>query len=266
MDDKLKLAPWTIGAVMAILLLPTAQAAHVVNACGHQDYPPWNWLSQGKIKGVCAQVVQELFEQQGIEVDFSYVGPWARCQRNIGKGLVDINICAFINPVRESYSTFIDTPMGHNDQVVLVHHLRTFQFEKWQDLKGKLAGMVLGVSIGEAFDTFLNEHAAIFRVRDPAQSLKMLQSGRVDFVPMGRFSARILIEMMGLENEILILPTPILVGNLHISISNHSNLHHLLPAIEEAMQSERYRQRVNQLLNEYTQAYLEEWRQVPSAE
>lgn len=74
---------------------------------------PWNWLSDGKIIGVCAEVVSTLYQRLGFNVDLSYVGPWARCQQKVAKGEVDINICALRNEERAHYSRFTRTPHGH---------------------------------------------------------------------------------------------------------------------------------------------------------
>ena len=63
--------------MLAQLWLATTLTTTTLSACGHHDYPPRNWLSDGKIIGVCAEVVSTLYQRLGFNVDLSYVGPWA---------------------------------------------------------------------------------------------------------------------------------------------------------------------------------------------
>jgi len=89
--------------------LSATLASSTLTACGHHDYPPWNWHADGKIVGVCAEVVSTLYQRLGLKVDLSYVGPWARCQQKVAAGEVDINICALRNEERSRYSRFTQT-------------------------------------------------------------------------------------------------------------------------------------------------------------
>ncbi len=229
-----------------------------LKACGHQDYPPWNWESQGQIQGACADVTRELFGRLGVKVDLSYVGPWKRCQKAVEKGDVDVNICAFINPERQTYSTFTATPMGYNQNAVFVKKGNEFPFTQWADLKGKRAAMVLGVSIGQAFDTFLASSVQVEWVPDYKSAFMMLNHGRIDFVPFGRESGLTKLATLNMSADIIPLEHPITTGNLHISISKKSRWRHLLPEIEKMLQAPGYRQWVKDRLNKNIQIYSAE--------
>ncbi|WP_432458924.1 substrate-binding periplasmic protein [Agarivorans sp. QJM3NY_25] len=229
-----------------------------LSACGHHDYPPWNWTSGSEIKGACAEVTKTLFANLGVDVDLTYVGPWKRCQSYIETGRVDINICSFINETRKSYSTFIATPMGFNEQAVFVNKSASFAFQNWQDLAGKKAGMVLGVSIGQRFDRYLKDNTNIERVTTYRQNFHKLFHQRVDFIPVGRFSGLAMLQAFGIKDDIVDLPTSIFTGNLYISMSKKSPYLYLLPEIEKQMQSDDYPVWVKSLLIKYAGVYAKE--------
>lgn len=208
-----------IGAVCAADV-PT------VKACGHHDYPPWNWRDDQQIVGACAAVAKRAIERLGYRVDLSYVGPWKRCQEMVASGEVDVNICAFRNAERESYSVFAEPRMGQNRISVFVgrNWPRERRFENWQDLEGLRTAVVLGVSTGQAFDDFLATRTKIQRVASVRQMLLMLDADRVDFVPFGHEAGLMEIERNGFAGRIVPLERPALDGELHLSVSKKSPL------------------------------------------
>jgi polar amino acid transport system substrate-binding protein len=226
-----------------------------VSACGHHDYPPWNWEKDGKIVGACAEVTEKLFTQLGVKVDLSYIGPWKRCQKNIEVGRIDINICSFINPTRQSYSRYIAKPMGYNENAIFVKKGKEFSFSQWSNLKGKIGVMMRGVSIGYNFDHFLKENVKLMRVNSNRQVFGLLELERADFAPYGRYSGIAFLKSINQEQNYSILKTPVDKGKLYISMSNKSKYLHLLPQIEVLMQQPTYDDWVNELLEKYATIY-----------
>jgi polar amino acid transport system substrate-binding protein len=256
----LRLIKVPIGLAMFLSIYSSIiYAQDSVSACGHHDYPPWNWKKDQKIVGVCAEVVETLFAKLGVKVDLSYSGPWKRCQKNIETGLVDINICSFINPTRKQYSKFITTPMGYNENVIFVQKDKEFPFNKWSDLTKKNGVMVIGVSIGKEFDRFLEDNINITRVGTNRQVFRFLGKGRADFAPYGRHSGRVLLRSINLHNDFTDLTTPVSKGKLYISMSNKSKHLTLLPLIELLMQQPNYSDWVNELLEKYTTMYADDY-------
>lgn len=226
-----------------------------LTACGHHDYAPWNWKSNNEIIGACAEVTKTLFAKLGVEVDLTFIGPWKRCQNYIASGKIDINICAFKNARREKYSVFTEVPMGVNENAVFIKKGNKISFNQWDDLQDKVAGMVLGVSIGEEFDNFLAQHVHIERVRTFVQNFQKLAVNRVDFIPTGRFSGKAMLHAFELSDKIVDLPHPILAGKLYISMSKKSKYLYLLPKIDKMLKNDGYNQWVDSLLEKYIHTY-----------
>ena len=258
MPDSLRNLP--LGLVMLLLIFSTMiYGQDTVSACGHHDYPPWNWKKDQKIVGVCAEVTEELFAKLGVKVDLSYIGPWKRCQKNIKTGQVDINICSFINQSRQHYSKFMTTPMGYNENAIFVKKGKEFPFNKWADLKKKIGIMMIGVSIGKDFDRFLDENTKITRVGSNRQVFGLLELDRADFAPYGRYSGRVMLQSLGLHHNFTDLPTPVVKGKLYISMSNKSKHLDLLSKIEMLMQQPTYDLWVGELLEKYTAMYANDY-------
>ena len=230
----------------------------VIKACGHHNYPPWNWERGGHIVGACATVARRAIESLGYRVDLSYVGPWKRCQAMVRSGQVDVNICSFRNPERDAYSHFVEPRMGQNRIAVFAR--RDFaerqKFERWDDLKGLRTGLVIGVSMGPEFDGFLEQHTHVERTPDVQNVLKMMERGRIDIAPFGWEAGAIEIERAGLTGRIVPLPQPALVGELFISVSRRSPLAARLPEIGRYLQRPEYAEELRGLLNEHSRAFL----------
>jgi len=258
MRYRLKQSP--LGLVLCLFLYSSIVfGQESVSACGHHDYPPWNWKKENKIVGVCAEVAETLFAKLGVNVDLSYIGPWKRCLRNIETGQVDINICSFINPKRQELSKFISTPMGFNENAIFVKKGNEFPFTQWSDLKKKKAVMMNGVSIGKEFDRFLEDNINVSRVGSNRQVFGLLGLDRADFAPYGRYSGKVLLRSIGLHNNFTDLANPVLKGKLYLSMSKKSKHLALLPFIEQFMQQATYNDWVNGLLEKYTVIYAEDY-------
>lgn len=208
-------------------LLSASVTAHadqpVLKACGHHDYPPWNWLSQGSIAGACADMAVAAFAHLGYRLDLRYVGPWQRCQAMLERGAVDVNICALRNPERERDYLIPSRPMGVNEIAAFVRRDRSFPLDGgWQALRGKRIGVVQGVSMGGDFDRFLADNTIVERVYEPLQNWQKLMLGRLDLVPVGREAGRLQLRREGLAQDLTDLPTPLLSGALYVMISRRS--------------------------------------------
>jgi len=249
-----------VAAIACVVAIGAVRAdSPTVKACGHHDYPPWNWREGQQIVGACAAVAKRAIERLGYQVDLSYVGPWKRCQEMVAAGEVDINICAFRNAERESYSAFAEPRMGQNRIAVFVGKQwpRDRRFESWQDLQGLSTAVVLGVSTGQAFDDFLATRTRVQRVATVRQMLLMLDAGRIDFFPFGHEAGLMEIERNGFAGRIVPLEQPALVGDLFVSVSNKSPLAGRIKEIGAYFARPGYAQELAQLLEEHHRRYVD---------
>jgi len=224
-------------------------------SCGHHDYPPWNWYKGNELKGACEEAAREIFKRVGVKVSPKFVGPWHRCQQKVSNGEIDINICAFKNPAREQYSYFIPTVLAVNENAVFVRKDKHFSFSKWKDLNNKRIGIVIGVSIGKKFDSFIKTHRDVQKLHSYTQIFKMIKSGRVDVVIVGRMTGKAILKKMKLHEEIIDLERPVLSGKLFISISKKSPQMKHIKAIDELLQRPGHDEWFKSLLKKYVELY-----------
>jgi len=248
----------SLSFILFLLLFSTSVfAKESVSACGHHDYPPWNWEKEGKIVGVCAEITEKLFAKLGVDVDFTYKGPWKRCQKHIEAGTIDVNICSFANKERLQYSKYAKTPIGFNENAIFVKKGREFPYEAWPDLKNKKGVMMRGVSLGEAFDGFIKEHIEIKRVETNRQVFQLLALERGDFTAYGRYPGLAFLQSIDQAEQFSVLKKPVVEGKLYISMSYRSRKLHLLAQVEAFLQDPAYYPWVDELLVKYAQIYAD---------
>jgi polar amino acid transport system substrate-binding protein len=231
----------------------------VVKACGHHDYPPWNWHRNDEIVGACAAIARRAIERLGYKVDLSYVGPWKRCQLMVESGEVDVNICAFRNPEREAKSVIVEPRMAQNRIAVFVRDggRAPGHFSTWADLKGLRTGLIGGVSMGGDFDTFLEKNTLVERAPDLNSVLRMLDRDRVDIAPFGLEAGRLAIDRLGLGQRLVPLAQPALVGDLYIILAKRSPLAAHAKEIGRYLERPEYALELEKTLAEYSRQYLQ---------
>jgi len=255
-------------AALAGLLMATASqvaaaqadSRPVVKACGHHDYPPWNWERDGHIIGACASIAARAIERLGYRVDLRSVGPWKRCQLMVESGQADVNICAFRNAERLARMAIVEPRMAQNPIAVFYRQgtREPTWFTQWDDLKGLRTGLINGVSMGPEFDEFLGQHTKVERVQNLESVMKMLSLGRVDIAPFGLEAGQIAVDALGLQDQIVPASRPALVGDLYIFVAKNSPLAARVDEIGKYFTRRDYPEELARELALYHRAYLAE--------
>lgn len=251
------------GAFVAMAPGPAAaqpDSRPLVKACGHHDYPPWNWEHEGQIIGACASIATRAIERLGYRVDLRYLGPWKRCQMLVETGQVDVNICAFSNAERLARTVIVEPRMAQNP-IAVFYRKGTREptwFTQWDDLKGLRTGLILGVSMGPEFDDFLTGHTTVERVPNLESVMKMLNLGRVDIAPFGLEAGKIALDGLGLHERIVPAAKPALVGDLYLFVAKNSPLASRVEEIGRYFTRREYADELAQDLAFYRKAYLAE--------
>lgn len=240
-----------------IPLISTVHAKEKLIACGHPDYPPFMWKEGENTVGVGVEVAEILFRELDIELEAKSIGNWKRCLATVKSGKTDLIVAAYLTDERMKYAKFTQIPLSADPSAIFVWKGREFKFDKWEDLIGKRAGVILGDSHGQEFDLFLEKNTKIEYVSRRLQNYKKLERGRIDFEPTGLYEGLIQTKRYGYGEKIIALKTPFATNYLYIAMSNKSKYLLYLPQIEIGLQKLHENGTIEKLIKKYTDYYVE---------
>ncbi|WP_346284677.1 transporter substrate-binding domain-containing protein [Zoogloea sp.] len=208
-----------MGALLVALLVGVAHAETLI-VYGSDRFPPISYLKAGKADGIFPRILQRLQAETGDTYDIRLV-PWARVIRMASAGEGAAANISWNSERAEIYDYSV--PLYLSEVVLVVRKGNAFPFETLQDLKGKVIGLGLGSSYGDAVDEAIAQ--GVFAVdRDADQQSRMLKllAGRVDavFVGSGRDGVRYMLEaepeLKGRIDQFAVLPKAVRSDPLHL--------------------------------------------------
>jgi PAS domain S-box-containing protein len=193
------LAAFSSWPLLFILLTFTAasggdKAKFVVG--GDQANPPYEFLKDGKPTGFNVELMRAVAETIGAEVEFR-LGPWDDVRRELEQGKIDALAGMYYS---EGRSKAVDFSVPHTMVSSGLFVRSGSPLLSIDDLKGK----EVIVQKGDVIDDYLREKGItphIIEVRDPADALRLLASGRHDCALMpSRFQGEYLIRSLGISD------------------------------------------------------------------
>lgn len=230
---------------------------------GNAEYPPLTWQDKtnpDKLIGFAIELLELAFAELDVTVEGRFVGRWARAQKEIEWGNVDMLGGAYITEERKTYMDFVTPPFVMDPTVIFVPKGKSFPFEKWEDLIGLTGGAPLGNSFGEEFDTFAEEHLTIERVPRLAQAFQKLEKGRNDYVVYGLYPGLAELEVIGVSDEIEYLPNSVIEEGLYFTFSKQSacNTPEVHAHLRQKIQEFTEQGVVQELLEKYLKIWKEQ--------
>lgn len=222
---------------------------------GHVSIAPFSWQEGEKIVGASIDILAQIATDLGIEMESRFVGPWKRVLFNLEQGTIDVMCGLYATEDRKQFAEF--TEYFAEDRVsIFVWHDRTFPFETWDDLEGKMFGDIIGATRGEEFDAWREKHATVEYVSDQLLNFKMLEKGRIDCIVMSHYPGLINIKQQRYEDKIVPLPQPLSIKYLRYGISKKSPYVSYLPQINEMLIRLREDGATEKIIQKNLDAYL----------
>jgi len=168
------------------------------------QYPPYEFLEDGEVKGVAVEIVQEVFKRMSMPINIALYS-WDRSLDMIKKGAADAIFTIFKNPERE---TFLD--YSHEvliPQVVSLFVTKDSNIVFDGDLN-KLSmytfGVVHKVSYGSIFDDAVKNGViqSIETSETGEENMKKLLQGRCDILVSNRYGALDIVKRMNNMDQV----------------------------------------------------------------
>jgi len=146
------------------------------------NWPPYNGVPTAKNPGYMIEVLKEIFEPQGIMVDYQLM-PWTRACNDVNAGKYDAVVGT--DKSENSNMVFPKESFGNMVSTMFVRNDSTWRYAGVESLAGKRLGVIDGYSYSEELDPYIekNKGSKVFAATgDDAlpMLIKMLQAGRID--------------------------------------------------------------------------------------
>jgi PAS domain S-box-containing protein len=162
---------------------------------GDHENPPYEFLEDGKPTGFNVDLMRAVADAVGVEVEIR-LGPWDEVRRELEEGKIDALAGMYYS---EERSKAVDFTVPHTMVSAGLFVRGDSQISSIEDIKGK----EVIVQKGDVIDDYLREKGItphIIEVRDPADALRLLASGRHDCALMpSRFQGEYLKRSLGIS-------------------------------------------------------------------
>lgn len=265
MKKRSILAARFVTLLLALMLYGQPGAAEplckTLTASGNPEYPPLLWEDPRvpeHLTGAATELLREILEPLGVELEVQSLGSWARVQRHARVGELDMIAGAFITSERIQYMDYLLPPFAHLPTAVWVPKGQVFEYRHWPDLKGKHGSTLINNSFGQGFDVYAEKNLSIVSVRTIEQSFEMALAGRVDYVLYERLQGQVKLQRLGLADQFVALDVPVSDEGLFFTFSKNSpcNTYEFRERIAESLYTLTKSGRINELLREYTARYM----------
>ena len=182
--QKLKIS-FFIYVIFSSQALKASPLCTQIVASGNPEYPPYLWRDphdDTRLIGANADLMNLIAQEIGIKIVVKHLGDWGRVQEETKQGKIDLIAGAFFNLRRLEYMDYIHPPVRETKTVIWTQKEARFSYQKWSDLKGLQGVTVINNSFGEEFDRYAKESLKILTVPSLEQALKMVQSGRMNYL------------------------------------------------------------------------------------
>ncbi|WP_460530795.1 substrate-binding periplasmic protein [Chitinimonas naiadis] len=175
-----------------LLLLPIllclaplpSYAADKALVLGIGEWPPY-FSAALKENGVFAHIVTMAFAREGLSVRYDFY-PWKRALLLAEHGKIDGSPGWVMTDERAQTLLFSD-PVILSREVLFFRKEKPVEFNTLADLKGKVIGITLGYSYGDAFDkTVADGSLSTESASNDETNLRKLLAGRLDAVALNR--------------------------------------------------------------------------------
>jgi polar amino acid transport system substrate-binding protein len=193
----------------------------VINITGHPDYPPVMWINKEtkEFQGIGIELMQMIFSEINVKVNFINVDTWARAQEEVKNGRIDMLLPPYKTQERLPYYNYATDPFMQDETVLFVKKGKSFKFETLEDLLKFPGTAIINDSFGSEFDKFESIHKNITRLPTTEQCFRFVEKERARYVIAGINSGMAALAKLNWENRFIILPKRVITTGMYAPIS-----------------------------------------------
>jgi len=216
-----------------------------------EQYPPYNYEEDGKVKGVGTEVVEETLKEAGIDYDIKVL-PWARALKKAETKKNILIYCISRTEKREKLYTWAG--------VIAPINFYIFALKSRNDIPemttiDQARPYRIGTVIEDALDQYFTDKkfSNIDRVPKNEFNIKKLFLGRIDLWPMSEYTANFLVKKNGYDPKDLKKVYEIKGfsgGDQFMAISNTTDAK-ILQRIQDALKKIKDDGRYKEILSRY---------------
>ncbi len=118
-----------------------------------EEYPPYEYLENGKPVGCDVDALLKASEMTGIPIEIKFI-PWKRAMIMVQDGSADAIFSLLKTAERESFLLYPETPLSLEINRIFTNKTFTGKIWKLSDLDNKTVGVMTDYSYGEEFDNY----------------------------------------------------------------------------------------------------------------
>ncbi len=239
--------------IYIVIIFSTTQVAAKTLEVVTLQYPPFEYLENGKLKGVVVEIVQEVFRRMQQPINISLL-PWARSIKMIENGTADAIFTIYKTPEREVFADYSQEILM--PQVVSFFVLKdspvTFDGDLAK-LSNYLIGAVWKISYGEIFDEALdNKKIKTINLAYTGEiNIDMLLHKRFDILVSNKYGALYVLKNKGLMDQVKELSPEIENVPSYIAFSKKRNLVSIRDKFDEILVEMKKDGTYNRITNSY---------------
>lgn len=231
----------------------TSQADELTVGLGSYDYPPFYYQQDDQLTGAAIDIAEALAQQLGHTLKYQRM-PFARVQRELASGGLDMVVLFFRTPEREQYAVYVDEPHLAEASYLLIKKEQqdlptTFNgdFNDWSEsVFISVRGYFHGDGYAEA--DFLRK----VEVNNEQELLQRLTGDR-PFVGLGNKATLLYhAKALGLTDRFRFIEPAVDVGYDHMAFSRqHPKAESLAQAFNQALKAYKKTPQYQQILRRY---------------
>lgn len=207
-----------------LLLLPAALKAGEILILFDEANPPFMFVKENKASGLYPLIIDEALKR--MKTDHQLTGvPWQRALTALDESKAGVGGIYKTQERLKKYN--FSVPLFTERLMLYVRKNQEFPFKDVSDLKAKTVGVILGWSLGDAFDKARD--SGVFKVETSGsdeQNFEKLARGRIDTLVAIREAGDNL--MKKYNDSIVRLPVPLTENDAYLAFNKKSNTQDLL--------------------------------------